>query len=310
MSQLQSHYEILGVGRTATAQEIRAAYLRLMKRYHPDAAPRDGQHANYAPLLNRCYAVLRDPVKRSQYDRQLLRLTSEPAKIPVPRRERTKRSRRWWPVAALTSGAIAATALMMLSRGSALEQGSRALAARVQDWVLDISPPSTVPVPVPLPGGSETRRMAALGRTLNTSDAEHFSRACFAGRDRPQMDPGYADSCVLFDFAFLYWRKTPLSSTLPVYFADETVSSRHRDAMIESGAAADQRLANLRQMAFLALMHDLERTRSAPTGVEPVPVEDPTEMLEGERQRLAGIASQADSPNSGTERSGLRSRSR
>ncbi len=311
MSQARSHYEVLGVSRTATAQEIRSAYLRLMKQYHPDAAPLKAHNADFAPVLNRCYAVLRDPVKRSQYDRRLVRLPSEPSKIPVPQLRRANRYRMWWPVAALIFGTIAASALMMLSRGSILEQGSRALAARAQDWMLDNSPPSTAPVPVPLPDGPETGRMAVLGKTLDTSDAERFSRACFAGTDRQNMEPGYADSCILFDTAFLYWRKMPLSSTLPIYFADETVSSRHRDAMIGFGAAADQRLADLRQMAFLALMQDLERTRSAPTVVQPLSVvEEPTEMLEGEQQRLAGVASQGDSPNSGTEQSGLRWRSR
>ena len=63
----RTYYEIFGVSRTATGDEIRTAYIGLMKQYHPDVAdePADSKAPEMVALLNRCYAVLRDPRKRA-----------------------------------------------------------------------------------------------------------------------------------------------------------------------------------------------------------------------------------------------------
>ncbi len=60
-------YQILGVDRTATAAEIKAAYRRLAKGNHPDLIGGDG-HARMAEI-NRAHDVLSDPERRAQYDR-------------------------------------------------------------------------------------------------------------------------------------------------------------------------------------------------------------------------------------------------
>ena len=58
------YYNILGVSRTATDSEIKAAYRKLAMQYHPD---RGGDSTRFAQI-NEAYEVLKDPQRRSRYD--------------------------------------------------------------------------------------------------------------------------------------------------------------------------------------------------------------------------------------------------
>tara|TARA_Y100001935_G_C17205114_1_gene457129 strand:- start:109 stop:912 length:804 start_codon:yes stop_codon:yes gene_type:complete len=58
------YYNTLGVNRTATDSEIKAAYRKLAMQYHPDK----GGDANRFARINEAYEVLKDPQRRSQYD--------------------------------------------------------------------------------------------------------------------------------------------------------------------------------------------------------------------------------------------------
>lgn len=63
------YYRILEVREGATAEELRNAYRRLAKRYHPDAHPEEGLYAEERfREVSEAYAVLRDPARRRQYD--------------------------------------------------------------------------------------------------------------------------------------------------------------------------------------------------------------------------------------------------
>ncbi len=66
------HYQILGIGSTATQGEIKKAYRRLVKIHHPDVS-RDPRAAEKTRLINAAYHVLSDPTKRLAYDYQLRR---------------------------------------------------------------------------------------------------------------------------------------------------------------------------------------------------------------------------------------------
>ena len=69
-----NHYEVLGVDPKASFKDIRSAYLKGLKHWHPDTASsfnidRSEAHAK-SLALNLAYAVLRDPVQRQAYDKE------------------------------------------------------------------------------------------------------------------------------------------------------------------------------------------------------------------------------------------------
>lgn len=63
----KDYYEILGVSKTATEQEIKSAYRKLAKQYHPDVNKTPGAEQKYKDV-NEAYEVLHDPEKRQKYD--------------------------------------------------------------------------------------------------------------------------------------------------------------------------------------------------------------------------------------------------
>ena len=62
-------YEVLGLKRTATDAEIRAAYRNLAKRHHPDLNPGKPEAAEEFKQINAANDILSDPEKRARYDR-------------------------------------------------------------------------------------------------------------------------------------------------------------------------------------------------------------------------------------------------
>jgi len=65
----RDYYEVLGVARDATEDEIKKAYRRLAMQYHPDRNPGDKVAEEKFKEASEAYAVLSDPEKRAQYDR-------------------------------------------------------------------------------------------------------------------------------------------------------------------------------------------------------------------------------------------------
>lgn len=65
----KSYYDILGVSKTATEAEIKSAYRKLAKQYHPDLHPGDKEAAEKFKEINEAYEVLSDSQKRANYDR-------------------------------------------------------------------------------------------------------------------------------------------------------------------------------------------------------------------------------------------------
>lgn len=69
MAEKKDYYEILGVSKTATDDELKKAYRKMAKKYHPDANP-DNKEAAEAKFkeVNEAYEVLSNPQKRKMYD--------------------------------------------------------------------------------------------------------------------------------------------------------------------------------------------------------------------------------------------------
>lgn len=69
MATKADYYELLGVSRNATEEEIKKAYRKAALRYHPDRNPGDKAAEEKFKELSEAYQVLSDPEKRAQYDR-------------------------------------------------------------------------------------------------------------------------------------------------------------------------------------------------------------------------------------------------
>src|SRR5438445_10801865 len=63
----KDYYKTLGVARTASEKEIKSAYRRLARQYHPDVN-KDPKATDRLKLINEAYEVLSDPKKRTKYD--------------------------------------------------------------------------------------------------------------------------------------------------------------------------------------------------------------------------------------------------
>ncbi|PSF39289.1 molecular chaperone DnaJ [Aphanothece hegewaldii CCALA 016] len=72
MQQVRNYYEILGVPRNASNDDIKKAFRKLARQYHPDVNPDDKAAEEKFKDINEAYDTLSDDQKRSEYNRSLL----------------------------------------------------------------------------------------------------------------------------------------------------------------------------------------------------------------------------------------------
>ncbi|MGO9036940.1 MAG: DnaJ domain-containing protein, partial [Steroidobacteraceae bacterium] len=65
--QFKDYYHTLGVERSAGAEEVKRAYRKLARKYHPDVSKEKNAEAKFKDVQE-AYEVLKDPEKRATYD--------------------------------------------------------------------------------------------------------------------------------------------------------------------------------------------------------------------------------------------------
>lgn len=68
MADKRDYYEVLGIGKSASEDEIKKAYRSQAKKYHPDLHPGDKEAEAKFKEVNEAYEILSNPEKKSRYD--------------------------------------------------------------------------------------------------------------------------------------------------------------------------------------------------------------------------------------------------
>lgn len=79
---IKDYYKILGLERSASAEDIRNAYLRLSKKFHPDKNPGDEKSLKHFLEVSEAYRVLGDLDSRLKYSIQLNKRIKLPKEAP------------------------------------------------------------------------------------------------------------------------------------------------------------------------------------------------------------------------------------
>ena len=69
MAEKRDYYEVLGLKKGASEDEIKKAFRKMAMKYHPDKNPGDKKAEEKFKEINEAYSVLSDPDKKSKYDR-------------------------------------------------------------------------------------------------------------------------------------------------------------------------------------------------------------------------------------------------
>ena len=255
-----TYYDFFGVSRAASADEIRSAYLWLMKQYHPDLTegPERDRAADYAAILNRSYDILKDAQKRANYDAWLDLDSKTRGKRKVRRALLTGETRRQgkflWDASTKGAAALGGFIVVLLAAAMTIPGNSSTKP----------DPDAGVHVAMHLDdAGVRDQVRLAIGATPD--EARSSSEHCFAAA-RETGSARRAETCIVFDDAYLEWNQSAADVlSRPTYFNDAVVRLRHRNAMGAYGALDDARLMQIRQRTLNALLSEISSKVSADT---------------------------------------------
>jgi hypothetical protein len=250
MRRSRTYYDLFDVPQGATLREIRAAYIQLMKRHHPDKGGSDEAASDVVATANLYYAVLKDPRKRAAYDDQIARAAIR----PTPERRRESKPARNWTRAVLV---LAVAAALTVFAGSALRTiGDGARATAGPDFFAPDDVSQTMMVGVAMPTSDEVGRIVRKAISTTAADAAWTSRQCYDGA-RAERSETSAQTCIIFDEAALYspsvWRDGLAGST---YFNPDLVRLRQSGALAPFERDSGRRLDRLRTMAFVQVLRE------------------------------------------------------
>lgn len=243
---MTNHYKLLGVLPSASAEEIRAAYLARIKLCHPDAAgPNNPAREEEAQELNRAYSVLRDSSRRAAHDAELgLLLRPAPPVTGVPvaiavRSPPRRPSRRARTAASIFIAIALGTLIGVLT--TMPSGGGRPLPLSVAPEPRQ-SPP--IDEGVVADAGSDAYFIAVNG---NAADASAYSQGCFVELSQsPNLK--LMDRCIAFDLAASRWLPMTNPKHDSAFFAAAHMGARHKAAFRRIGfddEGAEERLRKL-----------------------------------------------------------------
>jgi len=210
---MRSFYDILGVRPDVGQAELRAAYIAMMKRHHPDAAE---DTAGEASEINRAFFALRDPVRRAMHDHDLARARRSAGQatlrrvqetrvaLPPRRRRRGRRAAASFVLVGLT-GAVT----YLLLHPEAAEQLRAEHLSQVGVLPTPITAdPAPVTQPVVLPGhvSGAVLDFDLILASAGIEEAESYSRQCFREFDAAP-NPRMFDHCIAFDTLGGIWHQ-------------------------------------------------------------------------------------------------------
>jgi hypothetical protein len=260
----QDHYKTLGVTPSASLEQIRAAYVYLLKRFHPDSSPGEDTASNgaYIQRVVAAYNTLKDPRRRAAYDAELSRLAqkSVPQSQSRRRRARIRLDPNFIFYVLILAAAVVGLQLLI----SGLTRLQREQSRRAETKQLETQGLQNLPTPARL------EPVAKLAGVMSPSAANAYSRECYA-KARRLRQPASADPCIGFDTAFVYWHQTVAGALIAdPYFQMEALRRRATRAFSKLNQdEAMVRIASIRAMTFEALLRVArdpdELARSPPT---------------------------------------------
>ena len=78
-----SPYDLLGLSRDASEAQVRRAYRRLARRWHPDLNPGNAEAARQYAAITEAFEILVDPVRRRTFDAEVRQPAQPAGEVPI-----------------------------------------------------------------------------------------------------------------------------------------------------------------------------------------------------------------------------------